>query len=508
MIRINTRHQLRPAAGGRDQSFGGREPSRNERIEFESPRAVLGGGAVVTTQRDGEASIAGDPHRVGVGSHGFPNSWGEAGGQLTGRNHRFHERVDPQRGDKGEACLGSASGLLRGEKDSVLEGDRRCARAATVVSGLNREVNGLAAPRMDHDPGARTRRQGGRAAHFSGREMGLEPGTCGRCHPGGGHQFDPLRTAFEHGGDRVLKTASLVGRGSIDERVCDLEARSRCAVKLGSCIDGEPARVAGACKSSQERALEPLGNEFVGAGGREAIPVAFVERLPPGMQVRVHEARHQPQAGAVKLRSAKPRGSRGLEKTTVRPTHASGCREFGHAAPRRVLPDANVAHALYRPLMVHNFTITRPLRMDHASPSSVNHEGRGSLSMSKVHLTPVTSNAQPQAPRSTAILQVVRALFHLATVVIITVWGFVSWPLPFPGIITGVGFLALTVVIWALFLSPKPMLRTDRFGQALVELLLLAAAVAALLFFGIFWVWPMVFGVAGAVVGYLASARK
>ncbi|MHA3683314.1 DUF2568 domain-containing protein [Leucobacter sp. HY1908] len=120
----------------------------------------------------------------------------------------------------------------------------------------------------------------------------------------------------------------------------------------------------------------------------------------------------------------------------------------------------------------------------------------------------MTDTTQPQALRSTAILQVVRALFHLATVAIVTVWGFVSWPLPFPGIISGIGFFVLTVVIWALFLSPKPMLRTDRFGQALVELLLLAAAVAALLFLGVFWVWPVVFGVAGAVVGYLASARR
>lgn len=132
----------------------------------------------------------------------------------------------------------------------------------------------------------------------------------------------------------------------------------------------------------------------------------------------------------------------------------------------------------------------------------------GFAKIRRVHLTPVTNTTQPQAPRSTAILQVVRALFHLATVVIVTVWGFVSWPLPFPGIISGVGFLALTVVIWALFLSPRPMLRTDRFGQALVELLLLAAAVAALLFLGVFWVWAALFGLAGAVVGYITSARR
>lgn len=119
---------------------------------------------------------------------------------------------------------------------------------------------------------------------------------------------------------------------------------------------------------------------------------------------------------------------------------------------------------------------------------------------------PVT--AQPSSARTAATLQLVRGLFQLVAVATVTVWGFLAWPLPFPGVLTGLGFLALSVLIWALFLSPRPVLRTDRFGQALVELLLLAAAVAALFDFGIFWAWPVLFGVAGAVVGYIASAKQ
>lgn len=106
------------------------------------------------------------------------------------------------------------------------------------------------------------------------------------------------------------------------------------------------------------------------------------------------------------------------------------------------------------------------------------------------------------------ILQLVRGLFHLIAIVAVTVWGFLAWPLPFPGLLSGFGFLVLSVLVWALFLSPRPVLRTDRFGQALVELLLLAAAVAALLDFGIFWVWAALYGVLAAVVGYIASTRK
>ncbi len=109
--------------------------------------------------------------------------------------------------------------------------------------------------------------------------------------------------------------------------------------------------------------------------------------------------------------------------------------------------------------------------------------------------------------RSTSFLQLARGIFHLSAVVAVTVWGFLAWPLPFPGVLTGVGFLLFSALLWALFLSPRPVLRTDRFGQALVELLLIAAAVAALLDFGLFWVWAALYGAAAAVVGYLASNR-
>ncbi|MCW2289696.1 uncharacterized protein DUF2568 [Leucobacter luti] len=119
----------------------------------------------------------------------------------------------------------------------------------------------------------------------------------------------------------------------------------------------------------------------------------------------------------------------------------------------------------------------------------------------------MTSTTTPQPTRSTATLQLVRGLFQLVAIVAITVWGFLAWPLPFPGILTGLGLMALAVLLWALFLSPRPVLRVDRFAAALFELLLLAAAVGAILSLGIFWVWPALFGVAGAVIGYLSSRR-
>lgn len=89
-----------------------------------------------------------------------------------------------------------------------------------------------------------------------------------------------------------------------------------------------------------------------------------------------------------------------------------------------------------------------------------------------------------------------------------TVWAFTAWPLPWPGVLTGLMALALTVVIWALFLSPKPVLRTDRFGQSLIELLLVGGAVAAMLALGMPWLLAVAYFVVAAVIGYLVTGRS
>lgn len=105
------------------------------------------------------------------------------------------------------------------------------------------------------------------------------------------------------------------------------------------------------------------------------------------------------------------------------------------------------------------------------------------------------------------VLQTVRGLLHLVAVIAVTAWGFFDWRLPFPGTLIGLGALALGVLLWALFLSPKPVLRADPFGQALIELLLFAGATAALLALGVPWPFAVAFGLAGAAVGYFATIR-
>lgn len=119
---------------------------------------------------------------------------------------------------------------------------------------------------------------------------------------------------------------------------------------------------------------------------------------------------------------------------------------------------------------------------------------------SRIEPAPTT----PLAP----ILQLLRAICHLTAVVMITWWALAEWPLPWPGLLAGAAFLVLSMVVWALFLSPRPVLRTDRFGQALIELLLIAASVGAMLGLGLHWAIAIGFGVIAAVLGYAAGPKR
>lgn len=106
-----------------------------------------------------------------------------------------------------------------------------------------------------------------------------------------------------------------------------------------------------------------------------------------------------------------------------------------------------------------------------------------------------------------SILSALRSIIHLLLILSISSWGFFAWPLPLPGVLIGLGMLLATVLIWALFLSPKPVLGADRFGQSLIEVLLIAGAVAALLSIGVFWAIPVALGIVAVVVGFLAVTK-
>jgi hypothetical protein len=51
----------------------------------------------------------------------------------------------------------------------------------------------------------------------------------------------------------------------------------------------------------------------------------------------------------------------------------------------------------------------------------------------------------------------------------LALWGFAAWALPW-NIVVGIGAPIVVVIVWALFLSPRPVLRVHPFLRAAVEL--------------------------------------
>lgn len=85
---------------------------------------------------------------------------------------------------------------------------------------------------------------------------------------------------------------------------------------------------------------------------------------------------------------------------------------------------------------------------------------------------PSDSAPVPGVDRPTfSVLDIVRAVVLVVAVASLALWGFASWDLPW-NIVVGIGAPVIVVVIWALFLSPRAVLRVHPFLRAAVELLI------------------------------------
>jgi Protein of unknown function (DUF2568) len=93
---------------------------------------------------------------------------------------------------------------------------------------------------------------------------------------------------------------------------------------------------------------------------------------------------------------------------------------------------------------------------------------------------------------------VLRFILELFAFVTLGIWGFTAFPLPWPGVLIGLGAPALAVLLWALFRSPKAVFHIDPFGQALVEIAVFSAAAIA-------W-WMMGQPVVAVVFAVVAAA--
>lgn len=95
------------------------------------------------------------------------------------------------------------------------------------------------------------------------------------------------------------------------------------------------------------------------------------------------------------------------------------------------------------------------------------------------------------------VLDVVRAIILVIAIGSLAVWGFLTWEFPW-NIVAGIGAPVVVLLVWALFLSPRPVLRVHPFLRAAVELFIYAGVTIA-------W-WSMDQALIGSAFGVVAIA--
>lgn len=75
-------------------------------------------------------------------------------------------------------------------------------------------------------------------------------------------------------------------------------------------------------------------------------------------------------------------------------------------------------------------------------------------------------------------LDIVRVVVLVVAMASLALWGFASWTFPW-NLVLGIGAPVIVLLVWALFLSPQPVLRLHPFLRAAVELLVYAGVTIA-----------------------------
>ncbi|WP_298226691.1 YrdB family protein [Gryllotalpicola sp.] len=72
----------------------------------------------------------------------------------------------------------------------------------------------------------------------------------------------------------------------------------------------------------------------------------------------------------------------------------------------------------------------------------------------------------------------VRFLLEIFAIVSLAVWGFARFDLPWNWVV-GIGASVVALLLWALFRSPRAVIRADAYGKATVEIIVMASAALA-----------------------------
>lgn len=103
-------------------------------------------------------------------------------------------------------------------------------------------------------------------------------------------------------------------------------------------------------------------------------------------------------------------------------------------------------------------------------------------------------------------LDIIRAVVLIVALASLALWGFAMWEFPW-NLVLGIGAPLIVLLIWALFLSPRPVLRLHPFIRAVVELLIYAGVTLAWWSMEQAWI-GIAFAVVAIATGLVAGRRS
>lgn len=119
----------------------------------------------------------------------------------------------------------------------------------------------------------------------------------------------------------------------------------------------------------------------------------------------------------------------------------------------------------------------------------------------------MTPEAQAPGTRpAISALDVVAFFCELFAFSSLLIWGFLAWPLPW-NIVFGIASPVVAILLWALFVSPRAVIKVHPFIRALVELLVYASATIVWWSLDLPWV-GLIFGAIAVTVGVITGRRR
>lgn len=116
------------------------------------------------------------------------------------------------------------------------------------------------------------------------------------------------------------------------------------------------------------------------------------------------------------------------------------------------------------------------------------------------------ADAAPTGRARVTPLDIVRLGVLVASLASLAVWGFAEFAFPL-SLLVGIGAPLLTLILWALFLSPRPVLKLHAFVAAIAELAIYAAVTMAWWAMGQAWI-GIAFALVAVAAGLVAGRRK